>query len=309
MVDLRGITLAQRVIEADLRRCDPIRTLQRLAGLGAETIQDVTAQGANVAGGCVSIPGLVNRFTGELRYAPNLDWTDVDVPAIVRSHSAMADLPVAVANDADLSARNEVREREIQHAADTVEDQSFLYVYGAIGIGSALVVDGRVFRGLHGFTGEIGHSVVDPAGPVCSCGATGCLELYAGRHALLAGAGLEPSAPVERLVEQIGPDPALIPPAVTAAAHALGQVASTVINVVDVDDVVLGGDYRHLYEYLAPGIGAEINARVLGARLRPARIRRALGGPYSDARGGALTVLDAVVGDPSSWVDRLATSG
>ena len=161
VVDLTGMTLTQRIVEADLRRCDPTRTLQRLARLGGETIHDVAGQGASVAGACVSVPGLVNRLTGAVRYAPNLDWTDVDVPTMMRTHAAIADLPVFVANDADLSARNEIRERVIQRAADSAEDQSFLYVYGAIGIGSALVVDGRVFRGLHGFAGEIGHSVVE----------------------------------------------------------------------------------------------------------------------------------------------------
>ena len=261
-----------------------------------------------MAGACVSLPGLVNRFTGELRYAPNLDWTDVDVPAVVKAHADLADLPVMVANDADLAARNEVRERVIQGAARSAEEQSFLYVYGAIGIGSALVVDGQVFRGLHGFTGEIGHSVVDPAGPTCRCGATGCLELYAGRLALFAGAALDSTSTVDRLVQQVGADPTQIPPALASAAQALGQVASTVINVVDVDDVILGGDYRQLHDWLAPGGSAEIHARVLGSRMRPASVRRALGGPHSDARGGALTVLDAVIGDPSRWVDKVATS-
>lgn len=305
VVDLTGMTLTQRIVEADLRRCDPTRTLQRLARLGGETIHDVAGQGASVAGACVSVPGLVNRLTGAVRYAPNLDWTDVDVPTMMRTHAAIADLPVFVANDADLSARNEIRERVIQRAADSAEDQSFLYVYGAIGIGSALVVDGRVFRGLHGFAGEIGHSVVEPAGPVCSCGATGCLELYAGRQALLATAGLEPTTALESLVEHLDVQSVRTAPALSAAARALGQIASTVLNVVDIDDVVLGGDYRQLYDHLASGVGAELQARVLGSRLHPPTVRRALGGPYSDTRGGALTILDAVIRDPTAWVDRV----
>ncbi|NEE32616.1 ROK family protein, partial [Streptomyces sp. SID7982] len=68
--------------------------------------------------------------------------------------------------------------------------RSFLYLTGEIGVGGALVLNGELLRGAHGFAGEIGHVVVDPAGPECRCGSRGCLEQYAGQAALLRAAGI-----------------------------------------------------------------------------------------------------------------------
>ncbi|WP_410050109.1 ROK family protein, partial [Actinomadura sp. CNU-125] len=66
----------------------------------------------------------------------------------------------------------------------------FVHVSGEIGIGAGIVVDGRVFRGAHGFAGELGHLVADPSGPSCPCGGRGCLEQIAGQDALLRAAGI-----------------------------------------------------------------------------------------------------------------------
>ena len=72
-------------------------------------------------------------------------------------------------------------------AADAEPD--FVYVSGEIGVGAGLVVDGELFRGVHGFAGELGHVVVERDGPPCGCGGRGCVEQYAGQDVLLAAAG------------------------------------------------------------------------------------------------------------------------
>ena len=63
------------------------------------------------------------------------------------------------------------------------------------------MVDGTVFGGRHGWSGEIGHTVVDPAGPRCRCGAFGCLEQYAGKDALMRSAAMDLDLPVESLID------------------------------------------------------------------------------------------------------------
>jgi predicted NBD/HSP70 family sugar kinase len=65
-----------------------------------------------------------------------------------------------------------------------------VFLSGEIGIGAAAVLDGPIMTGQHGFAGEIGHLCVDPHGPPCRCGSNGCLELYAGRRAIAAEAGV-----------------------------------------------------------------------------------------------------------------------
>ncbi|MFQ6170297.1 ROK family protein [Oryzobacter sp. R7] len=300
VVDLTGLTVTQRVVEADLRGRDPAETLAQLAELAADARRAVLAQGMVVAGACVALPGLVSRESARLRYAPNLGWQDLGVDTALHAHPDLASLPVTAANDADLAARTEVEERRRRERAP-VEEQSYLFVYGAVGIGSAVVLGGQVFGGLHGWSGEIGHVLVDPKGPPCHCGSDGCLEPYAGREALATCAGLPLDTSVQALAHAAAA-PGPVADAVAAAGASLGQAAATVVNVVDVDEVVLGGIYAPLFAGLAPTVLAELERRALIARWSSIRLTKAVGGTNAAARGAALVVLDDVVADPSRWL-------
>ena len=123
-----------------------------------------------------------------MRQAPNLGWNQVAAEelfadALAALRPGTAPLPVRSENEANLAALAELWFGGL----DAV--RSFLYLTGEIGVGGALVLDGELLRGAHGFAGEIGHVVVDPAGPECRCGSRGCLEQYAGQSALLRAAG------------------------------------------------------------------------------------------------------------------------
>ena len=300
VVDLTGFTVTERAVEAELRGRDPVETIGQLAELAAETLRAAAAAGMHVAGACVALPGLVSRESARLRYAPNLGWHDLDVDTALRHHPDLANLQISAGNDADLAARTEVAERRRRNRV-SADGQSYLYVYGAVGIGSAVVLGGQVFGGLHGWSGEIGHVLVDPLGPPCHCGSHGCLEPYAGREALATAAGLPVDTTLASLVVAAS-RPGRAAQAVRAAGTTLGQAAATVVNVIDVDEVVLGGTYAPLFDVLAPTVLAELERRALIARWSQVRLTAAVGGLNAAARGAALTVLDDVVAEPSRWV-------
>ncbi len=144
-----------------------------------------------MAGSCLAIPGLVDRPAGPVRMAPNLGWRNVDVVGLFRAHPGTTDVQIRLDNEATLAARAEA---DVLRPAGRL---SFLYLSGEVGIGGALVMDGAVFGGLHGWSGEIGHSVVEPAGRACRCGSIGCLEQYAGKDALMRSAS-HGSRPADR---------------------------------------------------------------------------------------------------------------
>ena len=108
----------------------------------------------------------------------------------------MAGLVPRIGNEADLAART-VAESVPGRPSDLSD---FVYLSGEIGIGGAVVVDGRGMAGRHGWAGEIRHVTVDPDGPACPCGSTGCLERYAGKEAILTSAGLAASSAPADLV-------------------------------------------------------------------------------------------------------------
>jgi glucokinase len=159
---------------------------EAVAAVVAQLDQAVGAHGARPAVG-VGAPGMLDR-QGRLRFAPNLpqahglDWRQL-------IGQRLPGRTILIENDANFAALAEHRLGAAQGY------QHVVMVTLGTGIGGGLVVDGRVQVGGHGFAGEIGHMVVDPAGPPCPCGRRGCWERYASggglgvlaREAALAG--------------------------------------------------------------------------------------------------------------------------
>ena len=139
--------------------------LDAIAGVVKELDQDHPAASVGVG-----IAGLVNR-EGVLRVGPNLPkLRDVSVR---NELSDRLDRPVKVDNDATCAAWGEHKAGAARGFADA------LCVALGTGIGAGIVAGGELERGTHGFAGEAGHMMVDPAGPVCPCGRRGCWERMA----------------------------------------------------------------------------------------------------------------------------------
>jgi len=124
----------------------------------------------------VGLPGLVNTHQGNLILAPNLHWTNVPLRLIwnQRFH-----LPIYIENEANLAALGEY----YFGVARNVDN--FISLTSDIGLGGGIMIDGRLFRGGHGYGGEIGHIQRDPQGEECGCGRIGCWETQVGPRAVL----------------------------------------------------------------------------------------------------------------------------
>ena len=291
-IDLAGDVLAEHVELGDLRGADAGDVLDRLAALAAPVVEKLRAGGVRVAGTALALPGLVDRVTGPLRVAPNLGWRDVDVVGRVSAHPALADLPPRVGNEANLAARAEARARG--------GSPSFAYVSGEVGIGGALVLDGDLFPGRHGWSGEIGHVVVDASrGPRAS---DGSLEALAGQDAMLRAAGLPPTARLDALLDALVDGEPRATAAVAQAARALGIALASVANVVDVGEVVLGGSFALLFDHVHDEVSARLDELVIFAPWAPLRVSSARAGRYPAMTGGALAVLARVLADPAEWI-------
>ena len=293
-VDIAGRVLVERVEIGDFRRSDPDVVLDRLAQLAGQAIAALSADGVRIAGTALALPGLVDRITGPLRLAPNLGWRDIDVVARLTAHPVLAGFPPHLANEANLAARAEA------HARRAAGRPSFVYVSGEVGIGGAIVLDGEIFRGRHGWGGEIGHMLVDPFG---TCGAgRGSLEDLAGQDALMAGAGLDPSLPIARLVAAAAAGDRDALGSLRRGGEALGIALANVVNVVDVGEVVLGGTFGPLFPYLRDTVAEQLDRVVIFAPWSPLLVSESRAGEYPAMTGAALAVLATVVADPGGWV-------
>jgi predicted NBD/HSP70 family sugar kinase len=223
VVDLTGAVRHREVRHVDQRGRLPGEVLRETAALAASA---VAGSGLLVAAASLAVPGLVDG-AGAVRLAPNLGWRDLDLPALLTGLPDWPGLPLTVDNEANLAALGEL--------GTGPSERSFLYISGEIGIGAGIVVDGTLFRGTHGWSGEIGHVTIAADGPVCRCGARGCLEQYAGQEAILRAAGVPPDEAgstgraVRHLVEQASAaDPSTVD-ALRSAGTALGLAAAGVL--------------------------------------------------------------------------------
>ncbi|WP_344280497.1 ROK family protein, partial [Actinomadura napierensis] len=267
-----------------------------LSALAAEVVGAVAGQGLAIAGAAVALPGLLDREHGVVRHAPNLGWTDVPValPAGAAPLSAEYD------NEANLAALGELWFGGGTRLGD------FVHVSGEIGIGAGIVVGGGVFRGAHGFAGELGHLVADPSGPGCPCGGLGCLEQIAGQEAMLRAAGIPqartvtgPDGSVGALLDRLNAGDAAALAAVDRAGRALGGALASVVNLFDPDAIVLGGVFSPLAEWIRPPLEAVLAAG-------PGTLRR--GAPPVEVSGlaegaavlgAAGLVIERVIADPA----------
>ncbi len=117
-----------------------------------------------------------NYYKGTIEYAPNLKWTYIDgQPTVIefaKLISGEVGLPVTVTNDANAAAMGEM-------AYGTAKGmKNFIMITLGTGVGSGIVIDGKMVYGHDGFAGELGHVCVVPGGRKCNCGLEGCLETY-----------------------------------------------------------------------------------------------------------------------------------
>lgn len=295
-VDLTGRVLADIRRDCDLRGSEAAVALREIVELARDAIDDLQARELTIAGACLSVPGIVEGMV--VRFAPNLGWVDVDV------EPALAELGVgagiSIGNDADLAGLAETRARRIANGVPQ-RDQSFFFVTGQVGIGGAVIVGGHPYAGVHGWSAEVGHVCVDPDGPQCGCGSNGCLEVYAGKYAVMAAAGLPVGDPVSTLVEAAQTDPAAAA-AIDRAATSLGLALSAALNMSDVDTVVLSGIFDALFDRLQPTILEIVGKRVLTSRWAEVKVEQSLTTDDASLTGAALRVLEQVVDNPAAWI-------
>jgi predicted NBD/HSP70 family sugar kinase len=235
IADLSGALIAERRQELDVDNeaehaievaVESVRTLLGRAQLPVSRLVDV--------GAAISAPVL--RDSGSLAAAGIMtSWSSISLRYELERRLGV---PAHVGNDANLGALAEVRAGAARGAANVI------YVMLSSGVGGGLVLDGSLFTGHSGMTGELGHVPVDPDGALCRCGNRGCLETVAGAQAVLervrplhgADITLEDAALMARAGDPVCRD------LFRRAGLAAGRVAGGICNLINPELVIVGGD-------------------------------------------------------------------
>ena len=189
-LDFGGTKLAAGLVEAAtgavlarVRRPSPSeawRSIEEMLDMARQALAEGRRARSDVAGVGISFGGPVDETRQRVRLSHHVPGWE-NLPLVQEVSRALA-LPTTMDNDANVQALGEWRFGAGRGVADV------LFVNVGTGIGGGVIVGGRLHRGRHGLAGEIGHTVVKPDGPPCTCGKRGCVE------SLAAGPGIARAA-------------------------------------------------------------------------------------------------------------------
>ncbi|MDP9280768.1 MAG: ROK family protein [Chloroflexota bacterium] len=280
----------------------PEATIAELVTLVDELRDRIRSTGAEIAGIMVAVPGLVDMGHGLVMRTPNLSagWRELPLAARLRAALGEPDFPVQIENDSNLSALAEYREGADARASVMV------YVTGQFGVGGAVIFDGQLQRGALGFSGEVGHMVLDESGPLCGCGRSGCWEAYVGLGALLRRVDpdwdltVDPADAVAEIVRRAAAGDEKTLCALSEVGKWLGVGASILANIFNPEVLVLGGYFARIGPWVYEVAMHELREHVLAPDLGGCRVTFSNLGFSAPLRGGTGLVTDVVLSDPGS---------
>lgn len=262
--------VARRSETADVRD-GPLPVIDRVKALLAELLEKLGNRPQDVLALGVGVPGPVEQASGRLTSPPIMPgWDQFPIREAFAGEYAA---PVFVDNDVNIMALGE----HWGGVAKGVNDVIFVKI--GTGIGSGIIVGGRLHRGAQGCAGDFGHICVDPEGPLCSCGNTGCLEAMAAAPAIVLAAEKcareGESPPLMAILQEKGE--LNMKDVGEAARHGdycaltvirksgrlIGQTLASVVNVLNPSMIVIGGGVSRLGHALLAEVRSAVYQRSL----------------------------------------------
>ncbi|HEY4744914.1 MAG TPA: ROK family protein [Desulfuromonadaceae bacterium] len=230
---------------------------------GIEELRSVArSSGATIAGIGAGVPGLIGR-DGLIHASVNMRALEgFNLAAFLAERTGV---PTFCGNDANLIALGEKR-----YGAGKPFSSCMVITIGT-GLGSGLILDGRLWTGSGGFAAEFGHVTVEPQGLLCPCGNRGCLEQYVSAGALIRSArellprellsGLADALDARQVADLARQGEAGARAAFERAGRWLGIALASLIDTLNLEAVIIGGGVAASFDLLVPALDAEVGRR------------------------------------------------
>jgi predicted NBD/HSP70 family sugar kinase len=259
--------------------------------------------GAWLVGAGVSIPGTVCP-DGRVEHAPNLHWRDQPF-GLMLAKLLPPSVPLRFGNDANLGALAE-------HLRGAARGRSHcVYLNGKVGVGGGIIADSIQLTGAGGFAGEIGHMVLDPSGPLCSCGSNGCVETFIGEEVLLRLCGRPGPVSREAVAEALAAARAGEPQAkeaVRTVAASLGLAVSNLINLFNPQVVIIGGSLAVVFNLARDVVEEQVVRHTMDSALRMTVLRTPALGDDSSLLGAAELAFGPMLSEPLAFYPEARAS-
>ncbi len=223
--------------------------VERIARCVRDAVDEADLSLKNVKALGIGAPGAVDPETGEVIFAPNLNWKDAPLK---KELERLLGVPVFAENDTNLCTLG-VHEVELKG-----KPKHMLGLFLGTGIGGGLIIDGKLYGGFNRTAGEVGHMVIEVGGPECGCGNKGCFEALASRTAIFKRIQQAmKDGGKTALTEMLGPNlddmksgdlrkaikrgDKLVEKVIEEAAEYTGIAVANLINILNPEVVVLGG--------------------------------------------------------------------
>jgi glucokinase len=306
-IDIGGTKLAAGVVDAGgtilvrgevptLAAEGPERVLNRILRLAENVLAAPRVSTDAIQRIGIGCAGPVDRRAGLILNPPNLPgW--IRVPLVERIEKALGH-PVVLENDANAAALGEFRYGAGKGAS------SLVYMTVSTGIGSGIILDGKIWHGVKDGAGEVGHMTLLPDGPMCGCGNRGCLEalasgpsivrrareaLVTGRPSRLREAGGFTAADVVRLAKEGDPIAAEV---WAETVGYLGLGVAAMVMILAPERVVIGGGVTQAGDFLFEPLRREVRRRVKLVAIESVPILPAALGPDVGILGAAAVALE-----------------
>jgi predicted NBD/HSP70 family sugar kinase len=273
-VNLAGTVRARYEIDFD-----PFPEPLELISLLEKAVEHLNS--TRILGVGISVSGFVDTINGIDLYSPILGWENVP---LVEPLKERLDLPVHLENDV-----NALTVAESWHGAGADYRNFFCLTVGE-GIGAGLVVDGSLYRGAFGGAGEAGHMMIDPSGPRCRCGERGCLEVFASDQYLKREALRLGYADIDQLEQASREQDEQAIGVFERMGHYLGIGAKNLVNVLNPQAIVLGGERMEASDLFLPAFEAEVREHSFAEAAKDLEIVPALLGEDGFLIGAATIV-------------------
>jgi len=251
-----------------------------------------------MAGVGVSLPGLVDNHRGRFIASVVLPWRDVPVVEWLGETTL---LPVTIDNSARCGALAEIWHSKTAYA----HVRNLLYVSVSSGLACGVIIEGGLYRGGSNTAGQFGHIPIDINGPECRCGQRGCWDLYASDNATVARYRANPAATfkrgmtMRRIVELVESGDPVATQAVRETARYLGLGLTGLINGLDPEVIVIGGEITKAWGLVEPIIAQESKRNLLSLGGREIAIRRSTFDVRPSLKGALTLVLSDLLSVPN----------
>ncbi|MBS1859137.1 MAG: ROK family transcriptional regulator [Acidobacteria bacterium] len=270
-VDVRAIQTTVALADANGRFISQeVMETPRDAKAGVNALLDAirrmvrTSNGKKIEGIGISLPGRFDHAQDRLVFAPNLKWHDLDIRN-----------PVVAATGLDVELENAANACVLAAVwFDRSEGvRNLVVVTVSEGIGTGVLANGQLVRGLHGMAGEFGHVPLDPNGPPCGCGGRGCWEVFGSNRAALryygeSGSG-EWGLGFIDLLNRADNGDVRAAQSLEKMARYLGRGMRMVVAGLAPERIMIVGDLTRSWERFGPVIEAEVGAQVLPGGVAP----------------------------------------